>query len=368
MSTLFPSRRLRWAVPGGVAAAVAVASLASTVNASASGRPKLPTRSAAQLLADLEKAAPPQLSGTVVESVHLGLPDLSAVTGASSASSDLSMQNLVSGSHTLRVFYGGPTRQRVALLGQLSESDVVHNGTDLWTYSSTTREVTHSVMPKADVAAPEAVPGTAADLTPMASAEEALKAIDPTTRVTIDRTAYVAGRSAYQVVLTPKDRRSLVGSVRIALDSATSIPLRVQVFAKNGKSPSMQIGFTDITFAAPSASVFRFVPPAGIKPKEQALPLVGSTLHPQADPSSSGITDGKVLGTGWTAVLQAAVPKGATPSAGNAMLDKIATPVDGGRLITSALLSVLMTNDGRVLVGPVSGADLQKIAASGHGL
>jgi hypothetical protein len=29
---------------------------------------------------------------------------------------------------------------------------------------------------------------------------------------------------------------------------------------------------------------------------------------------------------------------------------------------------VLMTDDGRVLVGPVSGDDLQKVAASGHGL
>ncbi|MDX6221903.1 MAG: hypothetical protein QOD91_957, partial [Frankiales bacterium] len=83
MSRLLTSSRLRWAVPGGVAAAVAVASLTNTVAASASGRPKLPARTAAQLLATLDKAQPPQLSGTVVESVHLGLPDLPNIGGAS---------------------------------------------------------------------------------------------------------------------------------------------------------------------------------------------------------------------------------------------------------------------------------------------
>ena len=70
-----------------------------------------------------------------------------AVGASTGGGSDLSLQNLVTGSHTLRVFYGGPEQQRVALLGQLSESDVIHNGTDLWTYSSSTRAVTHATLP-----------------------------------------------------------------------------------------------------------------------------------------------------------------------------------------------------------------------------
>ena len=373
MSTLFSSRRLRWAVPGGVAAAVAVASLTSTVTASASGRPKLPPRTAAQLLVDLQQADTPTLSGTVVESVHLGLPDLSSISGASSNASDLSLQNLVSGSHTLRIFYGGPTQQRVALLGQLSESDIVHNGKDLWTYSSTTREVTHSVLADPDVhadATPTQSPVSA--MTPMASAEKVLAAIDPTTSVSVDRSAYVAGRSAYQVVLKPKDSRSLVGSVWIALDAKNKVPLRVQVFARNATAPSIQVGFTDVSFSAPSASIFRFVPPAGIKPKEQAMPFMGDALKAAHGPDASAPTDTKVIGSGWTSVLQLKMSAGATPTAGNSnatgLLDRVATPVAGGRLVTSSLLSVLLTDDGRVLVGAVSGADLQKVAASGQGL
>lgn len=374
MSTRFPSRRLRWAVPGGVAAAVAVASLTSSVTASASGRPKLPARTAVQLLADLQQAQAPTLSGTVVESVHLGLPDLSAISGASSNASDLTLQNLVSGSHTLRIFYGGPQQQRVALLGQLSESDIVHNGKDLWTYSSTTRAVTHSVL-----ANPDVDPDTAAStspvsgMTPMASAQKLLAAIDPTTSVTVDRTAYVAGRSSYQVVLKPRDARSLVGSVWIALDAQTKVPLRVQVFAKNATAPSIQVGFTDVSFAKPSASIFRFVPPAGIKPKEQSVPLLGQEFqraHGSATPPSA--TDTKVLGSGWTSVLQLTMDSAPVASGQRSnptgLLDKVATPVPGGRLVSSSLLSVLLTDDGRVLVGAVSGADLQKVAASGHGL
>ncbi|MDX6231018.1 MAG: hypothetical protein QOI76_4408 [Frankiales bacterium] len=367
MSTLLKSRRLRWAVPGGVAAAVAVASLTSSVAASASGRPKLPARTAAQLLVTLDKAQPPQLSGTVVESVHLGLPDLPNIGGASTGDSDLTLQNLVSGSHTLRVFYGGPDKQRVALLGSTSESDVVHNGTVLWTYSSSTRAVTKATLTTPTESAAKAAPDSAAAMTPLAEAQKALAAIDPTTAVTVDRTAYVAGRSAYQVLLTPRDSRSLIGSVRIALDAATSVPLRVQVFAHGATSPAIQVGFTDVTFKAPDPSIFKFVPPAGSTVKTQDLPMVGQTTNPTL-PTASDTSGTKVIGSGWTAVAQTSQPTGSQQGSVQSLLDKISTRVPGGRLITSALVSVFLADDGRIFFGPVSGADLQKVAATGHAL
>jgi outer membrane lipoprotein-sorting protein len=368
MSTLLRSRRLRWAVPGGVAAAVAVASLTSTVTASASGRPKLPARTAAELLVNLQKAEPPQLSGTVVESVHLGLPDLPNIGGASSGDSDLTLQNLVSGSHTVRFFYGGPERQRVALLGQLSESDVIHNGAALWTYSSSTRQVTKATLSTATEDAAKAAPTSVASMTPLAQAQKVLAALDPTTAVTVDRTAYVAGRSAYQVLLTPKDSRSLIGSVRIALDSASSVPLRVQVFAHGATSPAIQIGFTDVTFAAPDASIFNFVAPAGSKVETRELPFTNDPSARPALPGSEAGSSTKVIGSGWTEVVQTALPQGASGGSTQSMLDKVSTPVAGGRLVTSALVTVLLTNDGRVFAGPVSGTDLQEVAATGQAL
>ena len=69
-------------------------------------------------------------------------------------------------------------------------------------------------------------------LTPQQAASQALAAIDPTTKVSVDGTASVAGRSAYELVLKPRDTRSLVGDVRIAIDAKTDVPLRVQVLAE----------------------------------------------------------------------------------------------------------------------------------------
>ena len=69
--------------------------------------------------------------------------------------------------------------------------------------------------------------------------------IDPTTKVTVDGTASVAGRSAYELVLAPRDTRSLVGDVRIAVDSKTSVPLRVQVHAAGATGrPAFETTFT----------------------------------------------------------------------------------------------------------------------------
>jgi outer membrane lipoprotein-sorting protein len=363
---------------------IAATSLLVNNVATASSEPRLAPRTAAQLLVALEQARPAGFSGTVVETAKLGLPSLTAIGGGAPDAS-LSIPNLVTGAHTLRIWYAGPERQRLALLGQLSESDVVHNGTDLWTYTSTTRQVTHQILPRDE--ATKISPHPLGNLTPQQAAEDALKAIDPSTSVTVDRTARVAGRAAYQLVLTPRDDRSLIGTVRLAIDADTSVPLRVQVFAHGASSPAIQIGFTDISFSVPDDSVFRFVPPAGstvVKGNPLTQTLGSGPLHamagspdaprevaPGSTPDSVRAT--KVLGSGWTAVLeinpalktdQGAAPGPLPPG----LLEKIATPVEGGHLITSALLSIFVADDGHIFVGPVSATAIQQVAATGHGL
>ena len=393
MPVTLKTRGLRWVVPGGVAATIALASFLASTVASASAEPNLPPRTAAQLLVSLEQARPAGLSGTIVETAKLGLPALPDI-GGSGGDASLSLPNLVTGAHTLRVWYAGHQDQRLALLGQLSESDVIHHGTDLWTYTSTNRRVTHTTLPtnQADVNPAQHL-GT---LTPQQAAEDALNAIDPTTSVSVDRTARVAGRAAYQLVLSPKDTRSLIGSVRIAIDANTSVPLRVQVFARGASSPAIQVGFTDISFKVPDSSVFRFVPPAG-STVVQGNPLTdagpgaplrhrmvekapaGAKVHAPATAPKTAPTNGvpgadsgrtKVLGSGWTTVLE--INSGAAADQANspfgALLNKAATPVNGGRLLTSALFSVFIANDGRMFVGPVTGTAIQQVAATGHGL
>ena len=419
--TRLTSRRLRWLLPGGIAAAIAVASVATTAAANASGEPKLPAKTAAELLVAVENASPAGLSGTIVETAKLGLPDISGLVG-NSGRSGVSIESLVTGSNTMNVWYAGKDQQRFALLGQLSEDDLIHNGTDLWSYDSSTRTVTHKTLtPDASNQVGSSIASTAPSLDPQAAAEKALAAIDPTTAVTVDRTARVAGRAAYQLQLSPKDTRSLIGSVQIAIDAETSVPLRVQIFAAGATSPAFQVGFTSVSFNVPNTSIFEFVPPAGATVEQDTAPFGDSlnngalgggfvvrkhadgkdigpqkTLVTPAPPLPSNVNSQRKvteLGKGWTEVVEIpnavpALPAGVSSSPSGPLassdpasssgppitvrrsgaLADIATPVPGGELITTALLSIFIADDGTAYIGPVSAADIQKVASSGQGL
>ena len=54
---------------------------------------------------------------------------------------------LLSGSHTARVWYAGQTKQRLALLDSVGETDVFRNGTDVWTWNSSSKTATHTTLP-----------------------------------------------------------------------------------------------------------------------------------------------------------------------------------------------------------------------------
>ncbi len=354
------SRRLVWAAPAvAAAAAVAIGTGLPGGSASADEHPELPARTAGQLLSALQGVSVDGLSGTVVQTSRLGLPELPSTGGEAT----LTAQSFASGSRTLRIWAAGQDRQRVALLGQLSESDVVRNGSDVWTYTSATKEFTHLTLPARDAAAPAPPPGGPS--TPQQAADAALTAIDPSTAVDVDSTARVAGRPAYQLVLTPRDRRTLVGRVQLALDSETMLPLRVQVFGSESASPALEVGFTELSLKTPADSVFSLSPPKGSTVTERALPAGQPPAGTAGAPPAPAVRAGaRVLGSGWTAV--AVVPGVTVPS--SPTLDRLTTAVPGGRLITSSLLSVLLADDGTVYAGAVRGGDLQQVAATGRAL
>ena len=371
------SPRLRWAVPVG-AAAVVVGALVVPVVANAS--PRLAPKSPAELLAAVGGAGAVPLSGTVVETARLGLPALPD-TGSS-----LSPAALVTGSHTLRVWYDGGDKARLALVGPLAETDLVRNGSDVWLWTSGANTAQHATLPAHDATSKVPAPTAAADLTPQQAAAKALAAVDPTTKVSLGPTTKVAGRSAYQLVLEPRDTRSLVGSVRIAIDSDTSVPLRVSVWSAGSTGrPAFETGFTSVAFHKPAASVFRFSPPAGAK-VSQLGGAAGSrpdaaAAHQKAGskPAQSGP---KVVGTGWTAVVEltgvdlaTAPPRthdrhGDHASAADQLgaITKAMSPVSGsygtGHVLRTALVSVLVLDDGRAFVGAVPPSVLEAAAAA----
>jgi len=356
---LLRSPALRWAVPIGAVVAIGAGVALTSGNADAAA--KLPPKTAAQLLVDLAKAPERQLSGTVVETAKLGLPELPSVAGGGT-----SLQSLVTGSHTARVWYGTDRKARVSLVGDLAETDVVRNGDDVWLWSSSTREATHYTVKEGQQEPSATPPAVATD--PATAAKQALAAIDPSTQVDVDGTGYVADRPVYELSLAPRDSRSLVGSVRLAVDSETSMPLRVQVFARGTQEPAFETGFTDVQFEQPAASIFSFTPPPGAKVVEGGTPATGAH-RPAAGAQHPDGSRPDVVGSGWTSVaVLHGVDLGALGQndTANAVL-RGTTTVNGsfgtGRLLRTALVSVLVVGD-TAYVGAVDPAVLEQAAAN----
>jgi outer membrane lipoprotein-sorting protein len=365
------SRRARWAVPAG-ALVVTGAVMAGSLMSVAQAAPVLPPRTPAQLLAAVAQGQAPALTGTVLETASLGLPALPD-TG-----SPTSIASLLTGSHTIQVWYASPQRYRLAVPQSLSETDVVRNGSKVWLWQSTLNTVTEFTVPVA-TAAPSPEP-LQPSLTPQQAAQQALALVGPTTAVSIDTNVTVAGQPAYELVLAPRDSRSLIGQVRIAIDASNSVPLRLQVFARGATSPAISVGFTAISFGAPSAADTSFTPPPGAQV---------TTVNP-ASGGGQGAQGGDAgaIGSGWLTVLDmpsagllsgSPVPpaqqnQGSAESAAamQALLGS-ATYVHGawgtGRLLRTSLVSVLITTGGTMFVGAVQPSVLYAAAAqAGHRL
>jgi outer membrane lipoprotein-sorting protein len=368
------SRRARWAVPG-TAVAVTAAVIAALQIPAAQATPNLPDRTPAQLLASISSDAKvPPLTGTVVETASLGLPQL-----PQAASDPSSVTSLLTGSHTVKVYYQDATHYRLAVPQSQSEMDVIADGSKVWLWQSSKNEVSEFT---GKPGAAQAKLPTAA-LTPQQAASQVLQAVGATTLVSVQDNVMVAGEPSYQLVLAPKDSRSLVGRVVIAVDGKYGVPLRLQLFAKGSASPAFQVGYTDLNFVTPNPANFTFTPPSGAS-VSVVNPGPHKPLGPQAQPAGTGR-----YGQSWTTVVsfpQADLTTGSgsgskQPDAYSAggqgvgvspqellnTLTGSAKTVHGtwgtGSLVTTSLVSLLITG-GQVYVGAVQPSVLY--AAVGH--
>jgi outer membrane lipoprotein-sorting protein len=263
-------RQARWAVPVGAVAAVGLV-IAGSVIAGAQTTPRLPARTTAQLLAAVSNPAalPPAMTAVVQETASLGLPDLPG------SSDPLSPLSLLSGTHTFKIWYDGPARVRVAVPVSLGETDLRRDGNSAWIWNSRTNQATHYLLPAGTPAGPLGSPSSVPPQsipTPQQLAKQILAAVGPTTTVGLQQNVTVAGQAAYQLSLAPKDGRSLIGQVRIAIDARDSLPLQVQVFGRGASGPAFSVGYTSLSFAVPAASNFSFSPPPGAKVKTVTVP------------------------------------------------------------------------------------------------
>jgi len=394
----------RWSVPVGIAALVVGGSV---LGPAASAGVDLPERTAAQLLTDLQGADVTALSGTVLVDAKLGLPSLSLAGmsgGPHGGGSGTDLLSVLGGTTTVGVWASGD-KARIAVHGDGGERDLISDGTQLWTWSSDDMSVTHTTLPahaEAGTGAHEPTLDPAQMLTPDALSALVLEMVSPTTTVTTGANVRVAGRPSYELVLTPAEPGSLVAQVRIAIDAAERVPTRVEIMSTTSAAPALSVGFTSVSFTAPEDSVFAFTPPAGATVTEQPLgkdgplgdgllgdatsaPSTGPALpSPSADARSmAGEHAPTVVGTGWASVVVVSgvsldAPR--TTTAGGdagtepagaadltsvlALLPEVSGSWGSGRLLTSALVSVLLTDDGHLLVGAVDGATLQRVAAT----
>ncbi len=250
------------------------------------------------------------------------------------------------GVSTARVWSDTEDRGRIQLPTDGGERTLVSDGKTFWRWNSEDR----TVVTGSRQGGPTDAPDAAGD--PTAAANEALTRLRATSAVTVEGTAEVAGRPAYELVLTPlPSERTLLREVRIAVDAEKRMPLRMSVLGNGSPDPALQIGFTELAFGAQDPALFTFTPPPGATVEQRPQPAERGAPGANADRT--------VIGEGWDRVVitkRPAAEQGQRPE-GAPDLSTLGTPVSGpwgsGRLISTAIGNAIVTDDGRVAAGTV---------------
>jgi outer membrane lipoprotein-sorting protein len=363
---------LRWVPAVAVPAVIAGGVLVGSLPASA-GNP-LPAKTPQQVLAMIAQHQEQSFSGTLEQTSELGLPQLPK-TGPEAASPDTAWLELLSGPHTARVYLDGPDNARIQVMDRLAERNAVRHGNDLWFYNSKDNSAAHAQLPAGAAGHDQTKPGNMR--TPEELAKTLLNKLSDTSDVAVGADVNIAGRTAYNLVLTPKSSVTLTESIAISVDGANGLPLSVELKARGHSEPAFRVAFTSLSLDTPDSSVFAFSPPPGATVKEIPVPA----HRPEAKDSKAKSGHPSVTGTGWESVIELppqARQQGSTsdapPSAGSglasgsgagALLEQAAVAVPGGKLLSTALFNVLILDDGRVFAGSVPLDRLQSAAAKG---
>ncbi|MFJ6383351.1 outer membrane lipoprotein carrier protein LolA [Kitasatospora sp. NPDC092039] len=392
----YRSRRrvlMRAGVPVAVVAVIA-AGVGLVPALAADGAPDLPALSAEQLVAKVLGSEAQTLSGTVSISTDLGVPGqllgtaggLGAAAGGkggagSAADPQSKLLGLLGGDQTLRIAVDGPDRQRVDVLENMAGYTLVRNGDQAWAWDSSSNSAVHMTGRAAGERQHAGTPLSELPTSPQEAARQFLAGSAGTTSVTVAGTAKVAGQNAYQLSVKPTQSGSTLAEVRIAVAAENGVPLSVAVKSVDG-STVLNVRFTQVSFAKPADRTFDFTAPKGAKVTEQKAGDVaggapgGAREHRGAE-AAEGVN---VIGEGWTTVVSTKLPgavdgapKGDGEGRGHgdrsgrsvdprAMVKSLGKPVAGGTLVSTKVLNVLLTDDGRVLAGAVTLPVLQHAA------
>lgn len=224
------------------------------------------TASATALLAHVKASATVAYSGYAESHGTLALPKLPRLSG---------VDDLLSGTTQLRVWYADPNRFRVDEIGLVGETDIYQLDSGTWRWESDQRRAT-LIEGRPAVRLPRAD-----DLLPAALGRRLAAAAKPDEvgRLGARR---VAGRTALGLRITPRDPATTVGRIDLWADAGTGLPLRVEVSGRNA-APTMTTAYLDLTMGRPGDRLTAFLPPADASLNTTTAPDIAAAVDRFAD-------------------------------------------------------------------------------------
>jgi outer membrane lipoprotein-sorting protein len=406
----------RWVPAAVVASLITAGTIVLPMQANAVDLPDL-TPQQVMLLMDGQIQG---FSGTIVKTSELGLPPIQLSSmmdedmikemeeklpeGFEDFVPTLIEQNLITqaveliaGTHKIRV-YASPEGTRVQILDPMKQRDLIVNKDEFWFYDSRKAtaitgtfdmEINQADVDKAEADAEAKLAEYAASIqldisNPEAVANYLMESIGESTTVSVGKDHMVAGRTAYQLIAQPNADNSLVESVVISVDSETGMALDVKVYSVEQEAPAMHVGFESISFEIPAASTFSFTPPAGttvetfetpadLEAELEKLKAEGASMTEEEKLAYKAELEAKyadqpkpeVIGQGWESVMYLSAIPSEVPMEllENELFADLMTTVSGGKVFSTPVLNVLITDSGEIYAGAVTIAFLQEVAA-----
>ncbi len=381
----------RWVPSIAVPAVIAVGAIAVPLQANAIDLPDL---SPQQVMVLMQGADVTEFSGTIVKSSNLGLPTLefsSMMSEDSIAQMEEKMPaemadfvpsviesntltqaiELISGSHTIRVYVSGQDKLRAQILDPMSQRDLIVNGNEFWVYdakmaTALTGTIDIEADPAKQAEAEQKVldyaDSIALDLSsPEAIADYLVSMVDETSQIEVGKDHSVAGRSAYQLIISPDSQNSLVASAAVSVDSETGMPLKVEIFSTTQVEAAMTVGFESISFGSVDQGLFSFTPPAGTSVEtfdaDELMATLDGYEKPEGYVSDYEVpAEPEVLGSDWDSVVHLAALPADIPQdlMATELFADMLTEVPGGKVFSTPLVNVLLTDSGEVYMGAVT--------------
>ena len=381
----------RWVPSIAVPAVIAVGAIAVPLQANAIDLPDL---SPQQVMVLMQGADVTEFSGTIVKSSNLGLPTLefsSMMSEDSIAQMEEKMPaemadfvpsviesntltqaiELISGSHTIRVYVSGQDKLRAQILDPMSQRDLIVNGNEFWVYdakmaTALTGTIDIEADPARQAEAEQKVldyaDSIALDLSsPEAIADYLVSMVDETSQIEVGKDHSVAGRSAYQLIISPDSQNSLVASAAVSVDSETGMPLKVEIFSTTQVEAAMTVGFESISFGSVDQGLFSFTPPAGTSVEtfdaDELMATLDGYEKPEGYVSDYEVpAEPEVLGSDWDSVVHLAALPADIPQdlMATELFADMLTEVPGGKVFSTPLVNVLLTDSGEVYMGAVT--------------